>query len=442
MLKYIPIALLILLVGCSQSMYSEGKKMVDRGEYDTAVKLFYEHISANPASFAAWRELGIAFYKQGDLTRAEDAFMQANAIMPGARANLYLGLIYEKQDAYGKAIDAYRTSLSLKPGSKTREMIRSHLDRLISKKIQQEVSTALTNEAAINIDTIPENTIAVVDFDNTHLPPELAPLSKGLAEFTAMDLAKIRSLRVVDRLKIDAIMNELKLSSSQYSDKSTAPRMGRLLGSNQIVTGSILGIGDDVIQLDGAIVNTRDSLTTMTGSTEGAVNKFFEVQKQFVFKVVDNLGLELTADEREAIQKVPTESYLAFMAFCRGLDMRSQGQYDAAQFQFQQAVNEDKGFDEAAVQQKAMLNAPTTSEKPGAFQEFETELTSASDEEESGEGLGRFQSSALNSHGFIGDPGGLDQFGNTPDSPIRTGGIDDIGGFGTVLIRGNLDARP
>lgn len=439
MLKYIPIALLILSVGCSQTMYTQGKKMVDQGQYDTAVELFYEHIRSNPASFAAWRELGIAFYKQGDLTRAEDAFMQANAIQPGARANLYLGLIYEKQENYGKAIDAYRTSLSLKPGSKTREMIRSHLDGLISRKVQQEVSTALANETAIDIDTIPENTIAVVDFDNTHLPPELAPLSKGLAEFTAMDLAKVRSLRVVDRLKIDAIVNELKLSSSQYADQSTAPRMGRLMGSNKIVTGSILGIGDDAIQLDGAIVNTRDSSTVMTGSTEGALNKFFAVQKQFVFKVVEDLGIDLTAEERDAIQKVPTESYLAFMAFCRGLDLRSQGQYDAAQYQFQQAASEDKGFSEAAVQEKAMLNASAASEQPGAFQEFETGLTSASDQEESGEGLGRFQTSALNSHGFITDPDGLDQFGNTPDTPIRTG---DIEGFGTVIIRGNLDAKP
>jgi tetratricopeptide (TPR) repeat protein len=440
MLRYIPIALLVLLIGCSQSMYTQGRKLVDQGDYDSAIELFYEHIRANPESGMAWRELGIASYKKGDLIKAEDALKQANAIRPDARSNLYLGLIYEQQEMYGKAIDAYRASLSLKPGSNTRGMIRSHMDRLVSRKLQQEVSQALANEAAIDADTIPDNTIAVVDFDDTHLSPEMAPITKGLAEFTAMDLAKVNSLRVIDRLKIDAILNELKLSSSKYADPSTAPRMGRLLGSNRIITGSVLGIGDDAIQLDGAVVSIRDSSAAMTGSTEGTMDKFFAVQKDFIFKVVDSLGINLTAEERDAIMKVPTESYLAFMAYCRGLDLRSRGMYDAAQNEFRQAVNEDKSFEEAAVQQKAMSQAPATAaEEAGAFQQFETELTSASEEEMSGDGLGRFQSGSLGAHGFMHDSGSLERYGNTPDSPIRT---IDIDGIGTVIIRGNLDAEP
>jgi len=143
MLKYVAIALLVLLVGCSQSMYTQGKKLVDQGEYKRAID----------KNADAWREMGVAFYEQGDLVKAEDALKQANAIRPDARTNLYMGLVYEKQEMYGKAIDAYRASLSLNPGGKTKNMIRSHLDALISKKVKQEVSLALANETAIDIDT-------------------------------------------------------------------------------------------------------------------------------------------------------------------------------------------------------------------------------------------------------------------------------------------------
>jgi len=438
MLKYVAIALLVLLVGCSQSMYTQGKKLVDQGEYKRAIDMFYEQIKVEPQNADAWREMGVAFYEQGDLVKAEDALKQANAIRPDARTNLYMGMVYEKQEMYGKAIDAYRASLSLNPGGKTKNMIRSHLDALISKKVKQEVSLALANETAIDIDTIPDNTIAVVDFDDTHLPPEMAPISKGLAEFTAMDLAKIKSLKVVDRLKIDAIMSELKLSSSQYADPSTAPRMGRLMGSNRIVTGTVLGIGDEAIQIDGAVVKTRDSSAAMTGAAEGKLEKFFEVQKDFVLKVVDNLGITLTAEERDSIRTVPTESYLAFMAYCRGLDLRSQGMYDAAANEFQQAVSQDQGFEEAGVQLKAAA-AAGGGDEAGSFEQFESELTSASEDEGGDDGLGRFQAGSLASHNFIRDPGTLDRFGNTPDSPDRT---VDIEGFGTVTIRGNLDAQP
>lgn len=439
MLKYIVTATLMFLVGCSQGLYDQGRKLVDEGKYDRAIELFYEQIRSQPQSAQAWRELGIALYKKGELIKAEDALKQANAIQPDSRSNLYMGLIYEKQEMHDRAIEAYRMSLALKPKGKTEEMIRTHLNGLIAKKIEHEVSMALANESDINADTIPDNTIAVVDFDNSHLPPELAPISKGLAEFTALDLAKVKSLRVVDRLKIDVILAELKLSSSQYADPSTAPRMGRLLGSNRIVTGTVLGIGDDAIQLDGAVVSTRDSAAATTGTTEGPLQKFFEVQKDFVFKVVDQMGLKLTAEERDAIEEIPTESYLAFLAYCRGLDYKSRGMFTEAQQQFHQAIREDNGFSQAQVQNQSVQFAPMMGKAPATFDEFESSLVSASDEETTTEDLSRFQSGSLGSHGFIRDPGSLDRYGNSPDSPPRT---YDLTGVGTVIIRGNLDAQP
>ena len=48
----------------------------------------------------AWCELGVAFYKRNDITKAEDALQQANAIKPLARAYLYLGLINESRQDF------------------------------------------------------------------------------------------------------------------------------------------------------------------------------------------------------------------------------------------------------------------------------------------------------------------------------------------------------
>jgi len=425
----------LVMVGCSQSLYTQGGKLVDQGKYDKAVEMFYNEIQANPKSAHAWRELGVAFYKKGDLEQAEEALKRANSIRPDVRTSLYIGLTYEKQENYGKAIDAYRASLSLKPRGDAKNTIQARLDLLISRRIKEEVSRALEHEGDIDVQTIPENTVGVVDFDNTHLPPELAPIGKGLAEFTAIDLAKVHSLRVVDRLKINMILDELKLSSSQYADPAFAPRVGRLLGSHHIITGSVLGIGDDAIRLDGALVNTRDSSAEMTDPTEGAVVKFFKVQKDFVFKVVDKLGVTLTAEERDAIEKVPTESYLSFLAYCRGLDYKSRGMFTEAHREFQHASQEDKGFAEAQAQAEALSYAPTAAmEEAGSFERFESQMTSQSDEDLLSDGLDRFQASTVINSGFITDLGALDRFGNTPDSPTRRTDKN-----GTVIIRGNLD---
>jgi tetratricopeptide (TPR) repeat protein len=350
MVRWLLIVLLTVVVGCSQSLYMQGKRHLARGEYDPAIEAFNKEISANPTSARAWRELGVTFYEQGNLIKAEDALKQANNIKPDARTNRFLGLVYERQENYEKAIKAYTTSLSLQSRGKTASLTRAHLDRLVSRKMEADVSKALADEANINVDTIPQNTIAVVNFDGSHLPADLAPLAQGLAEFTAIDLAKVHSLTVVERQKLDVLLKELEFGASGYVDPATAPRLGRLMGSRKLVTGTVLGIGDEGLELDGAIVNTADSSMLRPEEVEGRLSKFFQVQKDFVFEIIKELGISLSAAERDSIEQVPTESYLAFLAYSRGLDYQRRGNYVDAKQAFSEAVRLDENFQQAESQ--------------------------------------------------------------------------------------------
>lgn len=432
MIKKLILPILLLLAGCSQNMYTQGRKLVEQGEYDRAINVFYKNIAADPKSGETWRELGIAFYKKGDLIKAEDALKQAGNIQPDPMASLYSGMIYEKQNEFDKAIDAYTYSLSLEPGGKVKNLIRAHLDRLVTEKVKREVSQALKNESKIDASTIPSNTIAVVNFDGSHLPPEMAPIGEGLAEFTAADLTKVKSLQVVDRVKIDAIMNELKLSSSQYADPATAPRMGRLLGSRNIITGTLLGVGDKGIRLDGAVVNTTDGSARVTPAVEGDMAEFFNVQKQFVFNVIDDMGITLSPEERDAIQKVPTESYLAFMAYCRGLNYRSRGLDGQARQEFQEAASLDKSFTAAKEQFQTLSLAPSLTGGVGqAVEQFESVVTSEAVQEQLTTELGQRLTDIVLNSGFIPSFGA-----RRPDlmPPI-------IGTTGAVLIVGDLDGK-
>jgi TolB-like protein len=244
--------------------------------------------------------------------------------------------------------------------------------------MQVEVSQALQGEDAIDVDQIPDNTIAVIDFDGTHLNAELAPLARGLAEFTTIDLAKVKSLRVVDRLKIDMIIEELKLSASSAVDPSTAPRMGKLLGAKHIVGGAVMDMGATGLRLDGVLINIGDSSSMMTAPAEGKLNEIFRVQKDFVFSILADLDITLTAAERDAISEVPTESYLAFLAYCRGLDFQKRGFQRDAQASFQQAVQHDQGF--GAAENKAIsIDAALSLGGDHSLGQFETAMASASE---------------------------------------------------------------
>lgn len=430
MLKRAVILFLLLAAGCSQSYYVQGRKDVEAGRYDQAIDILYKEIQVNPTSYKAWRELGIAFYNKGDLIKAEDALKQANNIQPDARTNLYFGLIFEQRRQYDKAIASYSASLNLKTEGKTGKMIRSRLDRLIAKKLESDALTAIENEAAIDVDTIPQNSIAVVDFDGSQLPEDIAPISKGLAEFTAIDLAKVSDLRVVDRQKMDAIMSELKLGASEYADPNFAPRMGRLVGSRQIITGTVLSSGDNTIRLNGAIVNTTDSSTDLTKPTEGELDNFFKLQKDFVFSVLDSLGIELTLEERDAIEEVPTESFLAFMAYSRGLNYQSMGMVDAARQEYQQAAKEDKSFGLPSAKLQHPSMAPGGEGAEGeSFETFELSVTSESKSEEEYTGLDRIQGETLYNSDFIP--------GRDYHPPIRPP-VTDV--YIIIYVRGDLDA--
>ena len=65
----------------------------------------------------------------------------------------------------------------------------------------------------------------------------LQPLSRGLAELMATDLAMVRSLRLLERIQVGALLDEMKLGASGRADPTTAARVGRLLRAERMVQG-------------------------------------------------------------------------------------------------------------------------------------------------------------------------------------------------------------
>ncbi len=440
-MKYIIIPIVLLLfVGCTQSLYMQGRSQFEEGRYESAIEKYYEELKVNPDNYRAWRELGVTYYKKGEWIKAEDALKQANNIRPDARTNLFMGLLFEQKKQFDKAITAYAAAINLEGSGETKNMIRSHLDNLIQSKFKSETATVIENEAQINADTIPENTIAVISFDGSALSPELEPISYGLAEFMAVDLSKVSSLSVVDRLKIDMLLDELKLSRSKYADRTTAPRLGRLLGSRKIITGTLLSTGANTLRLDGAVVNTTDSTTELTEPTEGDLNKFFELQKDFTFKIIDSLGVKLTREERDAIAEVPTESFIAFMSYARGLKYQSLGMNQAAFDAYKQAASEDKNFSQPNLKMEKLqtvMEGQAAGEAGAAAttEEFESEITEQTDKEEFSTGLDEMQYMNLDNSGFIYDRHSM---GRIIEPPYRR---DVSVPTATVIIRGDLDAE-
>ena len=164
------------------------------------------------------------------------------------------------------------------------------------------------------------------------------------------------------------------------------------------------------------------------------------MQKEFVFSLLDTLGITLSKIERDAIEEVPTEDFLAFMSYSTGLFYERRGMYRDAARSFGSASSQDPGFSQATEMSGRMGSTADYDGqgKPGRGRsDFEKKVSSSMRGSDEG-GLGSVQAANLANGHFILDPDLFWLFGSYPVAPPGGGPVGT--GFGTILIEGNMDA--
>jgi hypothetical protein len=214
---------------------------------------------------------------------------------------------------------------------------------------------------------IPDNTIAVQRFANVAATDSLAPLSFGLAAIVTTDLSKVEQLRVVERERVGVLIEELSragdsdetiarplesapagadtLRGRPLVDPGSAPRLGRMLGARRLVHGTFIPVGRGAIQLQGSVVDVADSTRKSTGSPlSGPLPRLLRLEKVLVRQILAALGIEPTEDEWRALMAQPTDNWLAFLAFSRGVYLEERGRYLEAAGHYRRAAAIDPGF--------------------------------------------------------------------------------------------------
>lgn len=80
-------------------------------------------------------------------------------------------------------------------------------------------------------------TLAVLYFDYGGKDTTLEPLRQGLAQMLISDLASLDGVKVVERERLQDVLNEQHLAASGKVDARTAARLGKLLGARYLVLG-------------------------------------------------------------------------------------------------------------------------------------------------------------------------------------------------------------
>ena len=192
-------------------------------------------------------------------------------------------------------------------------------------------------------------TIAVMPFDNHSVgeyQEELGALGSGLASFFQYDFAKVSSLRVVEREKIDFIIEEQDLARSDKVDQSAALKAGKLLSAHLMVFGSFTQIDHRQTRMVIRAVNVETSEVVASVSAEGSPN-YFKLEKELVDKLCEELNIALSGDERKAIDMGGSGSLDATTSYARGLQFEDKYDYAKAYEYFKTAYELDGEFVEA-----------------------------------------------------------------------------------------------
>jgi TolB-like protein len=192
-------------------------------------------------------------------------------------------------------------------------------------------------------------TIAIMEFDNFSTgkyQEQLGALSKGLADFFQHDFAKISALKVVERDKIDFVLKELELQKTGAVDPATAAKVGKILGAQIMVFGSVTQIEDNMSRMIVRAVNVETSEIIASVDKEGKP-EYSKMEKELVKELAQALDITISDDVKEMIMEGGTESLDATAIYSKGLDYMDKYDYKNAYECFKKAYELDNTFAEA-----------------------------------------------------------------------------------------------
>ena len=319
---------------------------------DKAVAKLESARAARPNDAAVARSLGIAYYKQGKFTEARPHLEHAVRLDPRDGAgSLYLGLTAEQLKDLPAAKAAYSTYIRFGRTSRVRKQLEARLAAITRQELEAAAKTAVAAEQQLVTQAGSATTVAVLPLRFTGSDTTLQPLERGLAELITIDLSRSSKLTVVERARLQALLDEIKLQQSGATDSTSNVRAGKIIQAGSVVNGQILQDGQR-LRVDAAIVNTQTSQVAGGAAFEDVLEQLFAIEKAIVFKLFEGLGITLTTAERNLIEERPTKSIQAFLAYSKGLKLEDEGKYDEAARSFNDASRMDPSFGAASTKGK------------------------------------------------------------------------------------------
>lgn len=213
-------------------------------------------------------------------------------------------------------------------------------------------------------------TIAILYFENNSIvdKDKLDPLKKGLADMMITEMSKIKGLKVVERQRIQSIIEELNLSETDMVDNSSTQKMGKLLGAQVMLFGGFSNLFKEKLRIDVRIVRTETGETLKAEEETGELDEFLTMLQSLVKKIAKNLDVKLTSEDENRLEATRDGNFSGYVTYAKGLEFEDQAKklaklgkkleakngYENARTMYQKAWDESEGYEPAKVKADEM----------------------------------------------------------------------------------------
>ena len=149
--------------------------------------------------------------------------------------------------------------------------------------------------------TAPRKTVAVLSFDNHTGQAYYDALGKGMASMMISDLSAVQEIQLLERERIQDLVQEIDRQGTQYFDSTTAVKVGHMAGAEYVVVGAIAAIRPQM-RIDTRVVRVETGEIVKAAQVTGQEDKLFELQQRLAGRLIDGLGLALSPEEQQRLQ--------------------------------------------------------------------------------------------------------------------------------------------
>lgn len=181
-----------------------------------------------------------------------------------------------------------------------------------------------------------EKSIAVLPFKNDSQDSSNLYFVNGVMESILNNLQKIKDLRVISRTSVEKYRN---------SDKSIS-EIAKELNVSYFIEGSGQKINDNIL-LNIQLIEAENDKHLWSEQYKREIDDIFDIQLEIARNITERIAVIITPDEKERIEKIPTQNVEAYNYYLKGREALKQGTAEGlvdAEKQFNKAIELDNEF--------------------------------------------------------------------------------------------------